>query len=439
MDLGEGGSPGAPASVDEIMALLAGLDVQDEELQVVSEELRVQQEQMATLLSRHEAELRWRGHLAALVPLGLALTDGNGKLLEVNPALAGAVGVSFTRLHGKPLSVFLAPEDALAFRTALRSLSAPGGSEQRLTVTLRPRGGPDRRTELFGFTESTGVPPSSARVQWVLAPEDHDAVGGVEAEPPAAAPDPAPLHGDADDDVSDVMGLAASFAQLSALPVEEPDRQRMLSRMAVLVRSAVPGADWVSITLGSPTDPQWLGSDSVEAQDFDGRQVRVQEGPCWEAHTTGQPVICADVTTDLRWPRLQAIADEAAVRSVLAIPVREAGESTGVVNVYAGRSHAFGTANRRIGELAAAAVTGVLHSVAEREALRSLAANLERALTSRAVIDQAKGILMAHLAVDADEAFARLVALSSRLNTKVRDLARLVVEGDTDLITAARG
>jgi GAF domain-containing protein len=436
MELGEGGSPDASASVDEIMALLAGLDVRDEELQVVSEELRVQQEQMATLLSRHEAELRWRSHLAALVPLGLALTDGNGKLLEVNPALAGAVRVGFSRLHGKPLSVFLAPEDAPAFRTALRSLSAPGGSEQRLTVTLRPRGGPDRRSELFGFTETSGAPPSSARVQWVIAPEDDDVPEPAEGEQLTAALDRAPLD-PAADDPTDLMALAASFAQLSALPVEEPDRQRMLGRMATLVRSAVPGADWASITLGSPLDPQRLGSDSAEAQDFDGRQIRVQQGPCWEAHVTGQPVICADVTTDPRWPRLRAIADEAAVRSVLAIPVREAGESAGVVNVYAGRPHAFGAANRRIGELAAAAVTGVLQSVAEREALRSLAANLERALTSRAVIDQAKGILMTRLGVDADEAFARLVALSSRLNVKVRDLARLVVEGNNDLIIAA--
>ncbi|MFM9735972.1 ANTAR domain-containing protein, partial [Streptomyces niveiscabiei] len=78
-------------------------------------------------------------------------------------------------------------------------------------------------------------------------------------------------------------------------------------------------------------------------------------------------------------------------------------------------------------------VTGVLHNVAEREALHALARNLEVALTSRAVIDQAKGILMARLGVDADEAFARLVTLSSRRNVKVRDLARLVVEGDTDL------
>jgi AmiR/NasT family two-component response regulator len=69
--------------------------------------------------------------------------------------------------------------------------------------------------------------------------------------------------------------------------------------------------------------------------------------------------------------------------------------------------------------------------------LKGLVANLETALTSRAVIDQAKGILMARLDIDADEAFARLAKLSSRLNVKLRDLARLVVEGQADRVIAA--
>jgi PAS domain S-box-containing protein len=450
MSVDEGDPVVAPGSVDEVIALLADLDVRHEELQVVSEELRVQQEQVTALLSRHESELRWRGHLSALVPLGLALTDGNGRLLEVNPAMSTAVGAAPARLRGKPLSVFLAPEDTPAFRSALRSLSAPGGVEQRLVVTLRPRSGPGRRAELFGFPETSGLSVAAVRVQWVLVPADDaadddadDAAGSVDGDRagPAGAGGTAgalPLGAGAAEPAG-LTGLAAAFAQLSALPVAEPDRRRMLGRMATLVGSAVPGADWVSVTLGSPQDPQWLASDSAEAQDLDGRQMRVQEGPCWDAYATGRTVTCADVTADERWPRLAALAGDAAVRSVLAVPVLEDGERSGVINLYAARPDAFGAANRRIGELAAAAVTGVLQSVAERESLRELAANLERALTSRAVIDQAKGVLMAHLGVDADEAFARLVALSSRLNVKVRDLARSVVEGDAALISAAGG
>jgi AmiR/NasT family two-component response regulator len=79
----------------------------------------------------------------------------------------------------------------------------------------------------------------------------------------------------------------------------------------------------------------------------------------------------------------------------------------------------------------------VLRTVAEREAVENLAAGLERALTSRAVIDQAKGMIMARLGVDADDAFARLVHVSSRLNVKVRDLATLVVEGHVDAVLDA--
>jgi hypothetical protein len=125
------------------------------------------------------------------------------------------------------------------------------------------------------------------------------------------------------------------------------------------------------------------------------------------------------------------------VRSVLSLPVLEGGQSTGVLNVYAGRPDAFGSGGRRLGEVVAAAVTGVLQRIAEREALKDLVTNLETALTSRAVIDQAKGILMARLGVDAEQAFARLVTLSSRLNVKLRDLAHLVVEGRADQVIAA--
>ena len=68
---------------------------------------------------------------------------------------------------------------------------------------------------------------------------------------------------------------------------------------------------------------------------------------------------------------------------------------------------------------------------------RELAAHLETALTSRATIDQAKGVVMARLGVSADEAFTRLVAISNRLNVKLRDLAGLVLEGHLDALVRA--
>jgi GAF domain-containing protein len=236
---------------------------------------------------------------------------------------------------------------------------------------------------------------------------------------------------------SEVIGLATSLAELSGLPVGDLDRQRLLHRMATLVRGAVPGADWVSITIGSPLQPQRLSSDSIEAQAFDGQQVQAGEGPCLDAYRSGTVVSSGDVTADPRWPALARIARSGAVRSVLALPVHEDGATTGAVNVFSREPGRFGQSGRRIGELATAAVASVLQTVAERESVRQLADNLEKALNSRAVIDQAKGVVMARLGGNAEDAFARMVSLSSRLNVKVRDLATLIVEGHIDTVLRA--
>jgi PAS domain S-box-containing protein len=431
--------PGQPTA-ERVLAELANVQVAQEELRVAEEEMRVQQEQITQLLVQHDAERRWRGQLSAMVPVGLCVTDGNGTLVDANPALATYMGTALQRLRGKPLSVYLQPEDVSGFRSALRMLASGTATEHRMYTTVRPRHRPPDRASLFGFTEIGDHRPSVARIQWVLVP-DSTTGARPEAEHPASsafAPSPE------DDGVveeaiptSEVISLATSLAELSTLPIGELDRQRLLTRMATLVRDAVPAAEWVSITLGNPAEPQRLGSDSTEAQEFDGRQVQASEGPCWEAYTSRSIVITDDVTADARWPALARVPGPSAVRSVLALPVRDDGATIGAVNVYSGRVKAFGPAGRRIGAVAAAAVAGVLQNVAERESMKTLAANLERALTSRAVIDQAKGVIMARLSVDADDAFARLVNLSSRLNVKIRDLATLIVEGHVDAVLRA--
>jgi GAF domain-containing protein/PAS domain-containing protein len=413
------GRPDARLVLDEV----AELEVAHEELRVAAEEMRVQQEQIRQLVGQYETERRWRGQLTALVPVGLCTTDGVGKVVDANPAMAAQLGVPLARLRGKPLSLYLAQGDVRFFRSALRVLAAGKAAEQHAVVRVHGRGPTAGVAELFGFPDVTGGQESEARIQWVLVPQP---AGSTEAG-----------QGGGTEEAVSTIGLAAALAELSTLPLEEDDRQRLLGRIAVLVRGAVPSADWVSLTIGSPAEPQRLASDSLEAQEFDGMQMRAHDGPCWEAYASGATVLTGDVTTDPRWPALAEMARAGSVRSVLALPVLEGGESAGALNVYAGKPDAFGAGNRQLGELVAAAVAGVLQRIAEREALKGLVANLETALTSRAVIDQAKGILMARLDVDADEAFARLVKLSSRLNVKLRDLARMVVEGHADRVIAA--
>ncbi|HEV3496870.1 MAG TPA: GAF and ANTAR domain-containing protein, partial [Actinomycetes bacterium] len=212
----------------------------------------------------------------------------------------------------------------------------------------------------------------------------------------------------------DWAALAGALAQLAGLPVAGTDPQRLLGEVAVLLRRAVPAAAWASVTVGSPLEPTGLGSDSTQAQAFDGRQLQAQEGPSFDAFRTGAAVSTPDVTTDHRWPALARLAGRSPIRGVLAVPLGAA-DLTGVLGLYSAEPHGFGPANRRAAELLTAAVSGVLHNVAECESLRALAANLRCALSSRAVIDQAKGVLMARFGVDAEGAFALLVAVSKRL------------------------
>src|SRR6478672_8415806 len=115
--------PDVPVTPERVMTQLASIEVAHEELQVAEEEMRVQQEQITELLLQHDAERRWRGQMSALVPVGLCVTDGNGALVDANPAIASQLGTGLHRLRGKPLSVFVEPVDVPSFRSALRRLS----------------------------------------------------------------------------------------------------------------------------------------------------------------------------------------------------------------------------------------------------------------------------------------------------------------------------
>jgi GAF domain-containing protein len=231
------------------------------------------------------------------------------------------------------------------------------------------------------------------------------------------------------------MAMARAFAELILLPLDSGDEQRLLHRIATVVRGAVRGATALSINVGPPLEPQLLASDEAAAQTFDGRQMAAGEGPCQDAYEQRTDVVTTDVTTDARWPRLRRLLTDGSVRSVLAVPAQLPDERWMVLNVYSDQAGVFTGDSVRLGEMLAAAVAAMLREVADRAALRQLAANLEAALTSRAVIDQAKGVLIARTGASAEEAFARLARLSQVLNVKVRDLAPLVVAGQPDVLT----
>jgi GAF domain-containing protein len=153
-------------------------------------------------------------------------------------------------------------------------------------------------------------------------------------------------------------------------------------------------------------------------------------GPCMDAGRGGVLLRVDDMRTEVRWPDYVAhVVGKAGVLSSLSIPLPYQGSSIGALNNYSTRVAAFATPESLRAGLEVAEVIAV--AVANADAhwqLGEQARNMGLAMQSRAVIEQAKGVLMAQRRVDADQAFEILREASQRYNRKLRDIATGIVE-----------
>src|SRR3954469_1791631 len=300
-----------PPLPDKVLAALGDLEVAHEELRVAEEELDQQRQQIERLIAVHDSGQRWRDHLFALLPLGVLVTDAEGKILETNASAAELLGVRAVHLLGKPLLVYVAADHRRLLRDLLVRLKR-GESELHATVQLTPRAGEPVSTDLVALPDPDGP---SGTLRWIALPR-----GDRTAQLPQPATVVGPDHSD------ESLRIATALTQLCTLPVDASDQQRLLGRIAPVITAAVPGSTAVSVTIGDPVAPDRLASDSTGAQVFDGLQLRLGQGPCVDAFREGEVVVTADVSVDPRWPRLAAAARSHPVRSVLALPIEVAGE-----------------------------------------------------------------------------------------------------------------
>jgi GAF domain-containing protein len=153
-------------------------------------------------------------------------------------------------------------------------------------------------------------------------------------------------------------------------------------------------------------------------------QIQNDQGPCLDCFRTGQPVTAADLTSSGQpWPRFAAAATAAGFRAVEALPMRLRDQVIGALNLFATGPDAFDPADLRVGQaLADVATIGLLQ---ERSLRRSetAAEQLQAALTSRVVIEQAKGKLAERYGLDIDQAFRVLREHARNTNQRLTDLA----------------
>jgi GAF domain-containing protein len=200
-----------------------------------------------------------------------------------------------------------------------------------------------------------------------------------------------------------------------------------LQQIVELVCSALDSCSMAGITLLDPTGPHTVAATNAATERVDRFQYEVESGPCLHAYRNQVINRVDDTEHDQRWPEFFELARSEGVRSVLSYPLVVHNDGIGALNLYGDRESAFDEEDERIGHAFAkhAAIT-LTHARGDWRNEKARL-SLERALETRGVIDQAKGILMARTGTDADQAFESLRRASQRSNRKVSDLAQEIV------------
>jgi transcriptional regulator with GAF, ATPase, and Fis domain len=158
-------------------------------------------------------------------------------------------------------------------------------------------------------------------------------------------------------------------------------------------------------------------------------QLQTDQGPCVDCFNTGEPLSVPDIRVAGRWPRFTAAAAEVGFVSVHALPMRLRAQVIGALNLFGVEPGALDADRLRAGKaLADVATIGLLQQRAIRHA-DIVSVQLQTALNSRVLIEQAKGVLAERLQVDLDESFALLRHAARSRNRRLSELAQAVVDG----------
>ena len=235
--------------------------------------------------------------------------------------------------------------------------------------------------------------------------------------------------------------LAQAFVGLADTLVDDYDvvelAQQLIDNSMVLLPIAAAG-----ILIGDiHGELHVLASSSEETRLLELLQIEAGLGPCLLSYRTGTQVVVEDLRVDdpQRWPGFAARAAEYNYRSVVALPLRLRDERVGALNLFSNEIGSLAQGDIDVGQaLADVATIGILH---QRILTQSDVINqqLQSALNTRIIIEQAKGVIAERGSVDMEQAFTMLRVHARTTRQRLSDVAHAVVEhADTSAIINPR-
>lgn len=223
--------------------------------------------------------------------------------------------------------------------------------------------------------------------------------------------------------------VSVAFVKLTDTLVADYD---VLDLLHTLVEESVGLLDVAAagLLLADPTgELQVVASTSEESRLVEILQLRAGSGPCVECYLTGQAVAVDDIAAlSTRWPEFQAAALSQGFRSVHAVPMRVHGRTIGAMGLFGANAGSLTPEDSAIGQALAHVAT--ISLMQERIIRESVLVNeqLQRALTSRVLIEQAKGVIAHTAGVDMEEAFSRLRKYARTNSQSLHDTASRIVD-----------
>jgi hypothetical protein len=220
---------------------------------------------------------------------------------------------------------------------------------------------------------------------------------------------------------SDLADRTAALLSLTAATEE-----RALSQLTELAASQVAGCVAANVTVWRDGELAATASSHPEPSRLIDVQLASDSGPLIEAMAAGGPVTCPDTLTEGRWPEFATAALRMGIRSCVVLTYR--GQALVTLSLFGLRPGSIEPGQIQLAELLVAYGGALVGAVADYGDSRRLADQLRDAASSRAIVDQAKGILMHALGCSADDALERMRQVSQRTNLRATEVAQRIID-----------
>jgi GAF domain-containing protein len=235
------------------------------------------------------------------------------------------------------------------------------------------------------------------------------------------------------------MDPLRALAELVHVKLGETDLDSLCGRAAELARNTVAGADEASITVIHQQQSRTAAATDNRTLRLDQIQQKPSGGPGEPAAADNATVLVRDIAREERWPPWVAYATGTGIRSALSIGLPIHTAISGSLTLYSEKTDAFDDAAVELARTFADYTAVALANAYLYDSTADLAEHMRRAMEHRAVIEQAKGIVMSERRCTADEAFAILTKMSQDTNRKLRDVAAALVTRSSEPADASPG